>query len=43
MNVNLFLDAYPSATGVFLDTQYAPNPPPLDPRVLVIHTFEFEP
>jgi len=43
MNVNLFLDAYPAATGVFLDTQYAPDPPPLDPRALVIQSFEFEP
>ena len=38
-NVNLFLEAYPESTGVFLDTQYAPNPPPLDPRARVVHHF----
>lgn len=41
-NVNLFLDAHPAAAAVFLDTQYAPNPPPLDPRAQVIHTFELD-
>jgi hypothetical protein len=39
-NVNLFVDAFPACTGVFLDTQYAPNPPSLDPRAHVIHSFE---
>ena len=30
--------------GILLvDTQYAPDPPPLDPRAHVIHTFELEP
>jgi hypothetical protein len=38
-NVNLFLETHPTATGVFLDTQYAPNPIPLDPRVVVIENF----
>lgn len=38
-NVNLFLDAYPSAIGVFLDTQYAPNPPDLHASARVIHHF----
>jgi hypothetical protein len=39
-NCNLFLDAYPECTSVFLDTQCAPNPPPLDPRVRVVRSFE---
>jgi hypothetical protein len=42
-NVNIFLEAHPSSIGVFLDTQYAPSPPPLDPRAEVIHTFELLP
>jgi len=42
-NVNIFLTAHPSCTGVFLDTQYAPDPPPLDPRAQVIHSFEMDP
>jgi hypothetical protein len=42
-NVNLVLEAHPGATGVFLDTQYAPDPPPLDPRALVIQSFDVEP
>jgi hypothetical protein len=42
-NVNLFLESHAGATGVFLDTQYAPNPPPLDPRALVIQNFDLEP
>lgn len=42
-NCNLFLDIHPACTAVFLDTQYAPDPPPLDPRVHVIHSFEFKP
>lgn len=43
LNVNLFLEAYPTATGVFLDTQYAPDPPALDPRAHVIQSFDVEP
>ena len=39
-NNNLFLEAHPDAVSVFLDTQHAPNPPPLDPRVRVIDSFE---
>jgi hypothetical protein len=42
-NCNLFLEVHPACTTVFLDTQYAPDPPPLDPRVHVIHSFELEP
>ncbi|MEO7327271.1 MAG: HAD family hydrolase [Minicystis sp.] len=42
-NVNIFLEAYPDCDGVFLDTQYAPDPPPLDPRARVIHTFDLDP
>ncbi|MRG94608.1 HAD family hydrolase [Polyangium spumosum] len=42
-NCNLFLEIHPAATAVFVDTQYAPDPPPLDPRVHVIHSFELEP
>jgi hypothetical protein len=42
-NVNLFIDAFPACAGVFLDTQYAPNPPPLDDRAHVIHSFELQP
>ncbi|MFT3773614.1 MAG: HAD family hydrolase [Minicystis sp.] len=42
-NVNIFLEAHPESIGVFLDTQYAPDPPPLDPRADVIHTFEMDP
>lgn len=38
-NVNLLLAAHPAAEGVFLDTQFAPNPPALDPRAKVIHHF----
>lgn len=43
VNVNLLVEFHPSATGVFLDTQYAPNPPPLDLRAVVIHHFDLEP
>jgi phosphoglycolate phosphatase-like HAD superfamily hydrolase len=43
MNCNLLLGAHPSSTAVFLDTQHAPDPPPLDPRVHVIDTFELDP
>jgi hypothetical protein len=42
-NCNLFLDFHPECASVFLDTQCAPNPPPLDPRVKVIGSFEREP
>jgi len=42
-NVNIFLDAHPESIGVFLDTQYAPDPPALHERADVIHTFEMEP
>ncbi len=42
-NVHVFVEAYPAALGVLLDTQHAPDPPPLDPRVAVIDTFEMEP
>jgi hypothetical protein len=38
-NVNLFLEVHPHAAAVFIDTQYAPNPLPLDPRVAVIEHF----
>jgi hypothetical protein len=41
-NCNLFLEAHPECTAVFLDTQCAPDPPPLDTRAHVIHTFELE-
>jgi hypothetical protein len=41
-NVHAFLEAHPESVAVFLDTQYAPDPPPLDPRVAVIHAFEDE-
>ena len=39
-NTNLFVDAHPDCTAVFLDTQHAPNPPALHPQVKVIETFE---
>ena len=39
-NNNLFLEVHPDAASVFLDTQHAPDPPPLDERVQVIDTFE---
>ena len=42
-NVNALLELYPGSTGVFLDTQYAPDPPPLDPRAAVIHSLELDP
>lgn len=42
-NCNLFVEHHPACASVFLDTQCAPNPPPLDPRVKVIHSFEREP
>jgi hypothetical protein len=42
-NCNLFLEVHPECTAVFVDTQYAPDPPPLDPRAHVIHSFELDP
>lgn len=42
-NCNLFLDAYPECASVLLDTQCAPDPPPPDPRVHVVGSFELEP
>ena len=42
-NVHIFLEAHPACAGVFLDTQCAPDPPPLDPRAAVIHSFERDP
>jgi hypothetical protein len=41
-NCNLFLDAHPECTAVYLDTQCAPDPPPLDPRAYVVGSFELE-
>jgi hypothetical protein len=40
VNSNLFLEAYPECTSVFLDTQHSPDPPPLDSRVKVVDSFE---
>jgi hypothetical protein len=40
VNVNLFLSVHAECIGVFLDTQYAPDPPALDPRVHVIQSFD---
>lgn len=42
-NVNLLLEAHPASAGVLLDTQYAPDPPPLDARAAVIDTLELGP
>ena len=42
-NVHVFLEAHPAAIAVFLDTQYAPDPPALDERVAVVDTFELAP
>ena len=39
-NCNLLLEAYPECDSVFVDSQHAPDPPALDPRVVVIDTFE---
>jgi hypothetical protein len=39
-NCNLLLEAYPSCESVFVDSQHAPDPPALEPRVHVIDTFE---
>jgi hypothetical protein len=41
-NCNLFAQYHPECTTVFMHTQHAPDPPPLDPRVKVIHCFERE-
>jgi hypothetical protein len=38
-NNNLFLEHHPHACSVFVDTQHAPDPPPLDARVAVIDSF----
>jgi hypothetical protein len=42
-NCNLFVEHHPACATVFLDTHHAPDPPPLDPRVKVIDTFERAP
>lgn len=42
-NCNLLVEHHPDCAAVLLDTLYAPGPPPLDPRVQVIHTFERDP
>ncbi|MBP9111263.1 MAG: HAD family hydrolase [Polyangiaceae bacterium] len=39
-NCNLFLEEYPESFSVLLDTQHAPNPPGLLPKVHVIEDFE---
>jgi hypothetical protein len=39
-NVHVFLDAHPESLAVLVDTQHAPDPPPLDARVAVIQSFE---
>lgn len=41
-NANLFLEHHPHGRHVFVDTQHAPDPPPLDPRVAVIDTFQID-
>lgn len=41
-NCNLFLEHLPAARCVFLDTHHAPNPPPLDPRAVVLDTFAID-
>lgn len=42
-NANLFLEHHPRARSIFVDTQHAPDPPPLDPRVAVIDSFVVDP
>lgn len=42
-NSNLFLVAHRECASIFLDTQYAPEPPALDERVSVIDSFELAP
>ncbi|AKT36442.1 HAD family hydrolase [Chondromyces crocatus] len=39
-NCNLFVEHHAASTVVFLDTQYAPNPPQLEAAVRVIDSFE---
>lgn len=39
-NCNLLLEAHPSCFSVFVDTLYAPDPPPLREEVYVIDSFE---
>jgi hypothetical protein len=41
-NCNLFAQAYAECATLFVDTQCASDPPPLDPRVKVIDSFERE-
>lgn len=41
-NCNLFLAAYPECTAVYLDTQCAPDPPPLDERAHVVRSLAME-
>lgn len=41
-NTNLFLHHHPEAKAVFLDTHHAPAPPELDPRAVVIDSFELD-
>lgn len=38
-NCNAFLEMYPSAENVFVDTQHLPGAPPLDKRVHVVRDF----
>lgn len=42
-NCNLLIEAHPECISVFLDTQHAPDPPELDPRVRVVDSFVREP
>lgn len=42
VNCNVLLAAHPGCASVFLDTQHAPDPPPLDARVSVVESFEME-
>jgi hypothetical protein len=39
-NCNLFVEHHPACAAVLLDTLCAPDPPALDPKVKVIHSFE---
>jgi hypothetical protein len=41
-NNNLFVEHHPGARSVFVDTQHAPDPPPLHPEVAVIDSFVTE-
>ena len=41
-NCNLFLEAHPECTAVYLDTQCAPDPPPLDERAHVVRSLAME-